>query len=237
MKSQRIAALAATVFIGWPNHSQAATVTYGNYIATGAADTSWVVPAGYTSVAAINFGGDETTFGGVTWADGTDTAGGIVTGNDNINGYKFRYGVYGVNWGNNNSVFYPGGPNLLNDGSWEDAVNAPNSELEISNLTVGTHYAIQLVFADNRDGYVGRTVTVEPFLNVTGSSSSVQYSYGDGRFAVVTADFTADATTVKFTPLTTGGGQINGVHILTVPEPSAALLGGFSMLALLRRRR
>lgn len=237
MKSTRIAALAASAILGWTTYSQAAIVTYGSYIATSASDTSWVLPTGYTSVAAINFGGDETTFGGVTWADGTDTAGSIVTGNDNVNGYGFRYGVPNVNWGTNNAVFFSGGPDLLNAAAWQDASNAPNAQLQIGGLTVGAHYAIQFVVADNRGEYVGRTVTLNSVYNVSGNSNSIQYAYGDGRFAVVTADFVADATAVAFNPLATGGGQINGVHIMVVPEPGAALLGGLGLLALMRRRR
>jgi len=38
-------------------------------------------------------------------------------------------------------------------------------------------------------------------------------------------------------PLASGGPLLSGVVVHSVPEPSAALLGGLGLLALLRRRR
>ena len=59
---------------------------------------------------------------------------------------------------------------------------------------------------------------------------------------MVTARFTPSAgdTNFSFRPLINGGSlglQVNAVQVLTIPEPSAALLGGLGLLALLRRRR
>jgi hypothetical protein len=46
-----------------------------------------------------------------------------------------------------------------------------------------------------------------------------------------------EARVVTFDAADAGAGNVNVLNALTVPEPSAALLGGLGMLALLRRRR
>ena len=69
-------------------------------------------------------------------------------------------------------------------------------------------------------------------------------TWGDGL--LVTGTFVADASTQRFTVharepggVLLAGGQLNALTLYqtAVPEPSAALLGGLGLLALLRRRR
>jgi MYXO-CTERM domain-containing protein len=57
-----------------------------------------------------------------------------------------------------------------------------------------------------------------------------------GQF--VTGTFTADATSQVLTMTsTTDFGVAKALTVGTMPEPSAALLGGLGLLGLLRRRR
>jgi hypothetical protein len=222
-----LAALASAV--------NAATITYSTQVISSSTDTTWVSPANTTSLSAFNFGGDETSYGGVTWSDATNV-GGWGAGNPTVTPWA-NFSLPGTGWGNSNGTFYSGTV-LLNQGSW---MSQSNALVGVGNLTVGVHYQVQFIVADNRNewwGPIGRSITIQGPGGQ--NSTAVQYAYGDGKFAVVTADFVADATQYDFIPLVSNGAgtQINAVQVLQViPEPSAALLGGLGMLALLRRRR
>lgn len=243
----RNASLAAFAVLAMAGSVSAATsITYSTQVISSAADTSWVSPTNTTSVAAFNFGGDQTTYGGVTWVDCSNVDG-WTTGNPNSTPWAV-FSVPNVAWGNNDpSSFYAGATPLLASGAWQSATNA---QIDMGGFTVGTHYLIQFVLADSRNETyaTGRTIQIQGLGTEIGgqNSTTVQYAYGDAgdgndaNFAVVTADFVAGATSYSFIPYQAGNGtgtQINGVQVLTIPEPSAALLGGLGMLVLLRRRR
>lgn len=213
------------------SESGAATVTYSTYIATSSADTSWVSVPGSTEVAAFNVGGAETTYGGLTWLV-TAQGGGVYNEATTID---FYYHQPGVAWGIPASGFYSGGPDLLNNGAyWQSNTNGV---IDLRGFTVGQEYLVQFVFADTR--YDGGTLSLQGTSGVTGNSTDTTYSYTDGRYLVVNAQFTADTADTTWIPNVSGGSgeQINAIRIVVVPEPSAALLGGLSLLALLRRRR
>jgi hypothetical protein len=239
--SSHILILAAALgFVGAAN--AATTITYSTQVISSAASTSWVSPTNTTSLSAFNFGGDETSYGGVTWSDATDV-GGWATGNPTLTPWA-NFSKPGIGWGiNNPDAFYSSGTPLLSAGSY---MTESDGQIDMSNFTVGKHYQIQFVLADSRnEGYaIGRTIQIQGLGGeIAGqNSTTVQYAYGDGaQFAVVTADFVAGATSYSFIPYQAGNGtgtQINGLQVLEViPEPSTALLGGLGLLALLRRRR
>ncbi|MEI7902040.1 MAG: autotransporter-associated beta strand repeat-containing protein, partial [bacterium] len=194
----------------------ATTITYSSYVATNSADTSWVSPAGAVSLQGFNYGGDDTSYGEVTWADCTNpNGGGAACGNNQTSPFTTYFSVPGV-WGNNHTGFYPSGPALLNTGAWSSRTDC---KLDIYGFTVGKHYRVQFVVADDRsDGY-GRAVTIKGADSIAGQdSAAVQYGYMNGQYAVVTADFVADETGYHFFPEASSGGgtQINAVQILEV---------------------
>lgn len=217
----------------------AATVSYSYYTASGQSDTSWVNVSGYDSIVAGNVGGNATNFGAVNWL--AMTAGNVQT---NANGVDLNYSAPGQAWAATTGGFFSGGPSLLNDGAYSGSLqaNAVDYTITLSGLTIGTDYKVQFVLADNRDNN-GHATILAKGANVTGDSARYRYSYTDGQFAVITASFTADATTASFQPGQRWGDDVpnatflSGIQVLAVPEPSAVLLGGIGMLALLRRRR
>ena len=237
LKSSPLTAIAALALAD--STFAAATVSYSYYTATGSSDTSWVNVTGYDSIVAGNVGGNSTTFGSVTWLP--MTVGNVQT---NANGVDVNYSSSGQAWATTTSGFYSGGPSLLNNGAYSVALQANGVDytIALSGLTIGTDYLIQFVLADNRDNS-GHATILAKGANVTGDSARYRYSYTDGQFAVITASFTADATSASFQPGQRWGNDVpnstflSGIQVLAVPEPSTAFLGGLGMLALLRRRR
>lgn len=188
----------------------------------------------------MNFGsGGTTNWGGAAWANGFDAfpTGGTIS--VDAAGWT-RYDQYYA------STPAGSAADILKEGMYAGA-----GTLSLSGFTVGQEYLVQFVLADTRSdaGIPGRTITIDgTSANISSQDSTAyQYAYTDGKFAVVTARFTPSAgdTAFSFVPWVTnaggsfgdGGVQMNAMNIMTIPEPSAALLGGLGMLALLRRRR
>lgn len=226
-----LAALAATFALA-TSAQGAAVVTYTNYTAVNAADTSWIVtPAGGTEIAAFNVGGNATSYGGVSWLS-TFPSSGVLNTDTQID---FYYHQPNVAWAPTVSTFYSGGPALLHDGAYWPSNT--NGVVDLRGFTIGQDYLVQFVFADTR--YDGGTMQVQAVSGVTGNSTTATYSYTNGQYLVVNAQFKADTADTLWIPSANGGGgeQLNGIRIVAIPEPSAALLGGLGILGLLRRRR
>lgn len=220
--------------------SHAATViSYSYYTASGSSDTSWVNPVGSTSVKAVNFGGGDTNFGGVTWLVGNQGGGTFNT----TGAHGVWFSAPSAAWALNHPDFYNDGTALLEEGSYTNGLTASGVDfrLDISGFTIGQEYLVQFIVADSRTdaGIVGRTMQIDGYsANIANQDSTTyQYAFGDSRYAVVTARFVANEQDFSFRPLAGGSMQINGVQILTIPETSTTLLGGLGALALLRRRR
>jgi hypothetical protein len=113
---------------------------------------------------------------------------------------------------------------------------SPNgtASFTFSGLTVGQNYLLQFWVADYRNSSEDRQLTL-----TAGNSSGVLHHLNNtgvqGSFVIGT--FTADALSQTVTVTDTHEPQINAVQLRAIPEPSATLLGGLGLLALLRRRR
>jgi len=241
LKTLSLASLAASAMVGAA--SAATTISYSYQTITSSTDMSWVSPTGATSVVAFNMGSStaSTSFGSVNWL----TTYAPAAGNSD-NSITMNFHIPSVAWAQNYDGFYTGttANSILATGNYRGETTC---QLDLNGFTVGQEYLVQFVVADDRNewwGPVGRTVTIDGFsANIASQDASAyQYAYGNGSYAVVTARFTPDAgdTNFSFRPLVNGGDlgvQVNAVQVLTIPEPSATLLGGLGMLALLRRRR
>lgn len=224
MKSET-PALAALAAFALTAPTFAAEVTYSYYTATGQADTSWINVADYDSIVAGNIGGGATTFGSVNWL--AMTAGNVQA---NANGVDVNYSAPGQAWAATASVFYSGGPGLLHNGGYSGAVQANGIDytVTLSGLTIGEVYKVQFVLADNRDN-TGHATILAKGANVTGDSARYRYSYTDGQFAVITASFTADATTASFQPDQRWGDDVpnatflSAIQVLAYDPPSTTL--------------
>lgn len=233
LKTTTLAALTALMMTGAASATTSISYTYQTI--SDITSTSWVIPTGAAPVTAVNFGsGGTTNWAGVSWTQGY-----TLPNNDGTIDVDFtsttRYDGYYANSGNASQ--------LLWEGRYAD--DASSSSLDLSGFTVGQEYLVQFVLADNRGGGLeGRTITIDGTSAniVSQDSSAYTFAYASGSFAVVTARFTPAAgdTAFSFDPLVNGGSagvQLNALNIMTIPEPSAALLGGLGMLCLLRRRR
>lgn len=234
MKNKILMAFAAISLTG---SAMAATLTFSTYTASGAGDTSWVMTQ--DGIESVNFGGSDTTYGGITWF-GTS-----VNGNQTyrqVSEYTFFHSVPGSAWANiAGSTFYPTSPTvaLLHDGTF--ITNLATQDIGINGLTIGQEYMAKFVFADSRIDSDGHTMEVAN-LDLSSRSGTAQFGYADGRYLVVTATWTADATGQAFLPIFNGSvtsSILNGVQIVAIPEPGSALLGllGLGSFVFLRRRR
>lgn len=216
------------LFPGESATSQSVTVSvssqgsFSGYTASSDADTSWVLANADFSV---NFGGADTTFGGVAW-EGTST-------NDHLAsetyatgaGYKVAHSNPGNYWGSIYNGFYPDGsqPELLKTGSYTGGT----AQIDIDGLVIGHVYKAKFILADSRGGNVdGRQVDIQA-IGTIGSSGNVGFAYNDGRFGVVTATWKATSTRSSFYNVVSGaaGTQLNAFQIKDIyTTPPAASL-------------
>ena len=112
-----------------------------------------------------------------------------------------------------------------------------SSSFTTSGLTVGQTYRIEFLVHQYILNSTQRNMQIYFGSDATGTSTgSFNAALSTGTLA--TFNFKADTTSQAFfvPGLASNRSTINGV-VLSVPEPSSALLGGLGLLALLRRRR
>ena len=135
---------------------------------------------------------------------------------------------------------------LLEGCQWDftgSLTTAPTITLTFSGLTLNQKYEVRVWAADYRSFGISRYVSVD------GGTTNVDYNATDTANTTTgggffTGVFTADSASQDFTLTGYKTGQendaatqYNALQLSAIPEPSAALLGGLGMLALLRRRR
>jgi hypothetical protein len=218
MKSIKLAL--GIAILGVPS-IQAATIAWSStlYTTTGfqlaVLDTGIIATTG-TQIFAENSGGSALTFDGISFA-----AGGITFGS------------------NNATAFYSSAATAAFAPSATYGGGAGGVTVPLTGLTLGDIYRVQVLLFDGRTGAEGSYVRMDDQnMGVYGNGSPGNWGPG----LLVTGTFTADANTQNFNLKGNyaGGGvnnMMNGILLHKVPEPSAALLGGLGLLALLRRRR
>jgi autotransporter-associated beta strand protein len=177
-------------------------MTFETYTAAGESDTSWVMTNADFSV---NFGGDDTEFGGVTFTGTSSHHPETYATNAT---YNVAHSNPGVAWANVEHIFHGSGTPLLTDGTWTGGYG----QIDVKGLTVGHVYKAKFIVADTRAS--GRQINIQA-VGAAGASGFIQYAYTDGRYAVITAIFLAKATTASLYPQVSGnaGTQINGFQI------------------------
>ena len=217
-------ATANAATISW---SSAVYTTNGGFLQnldTGIIDQSNVI----STLIAENVGGVAEVFDGISFADGT-----IDFGNTNPSGISALGYHEGTPAGNTN---------LAKFGTYSGV--AGPSTVNLSGLTVGEEYRIQLLFFDGLlDGDANtRTVSLDGTDQGRYTFGVPGVSWGNGL--IVTGIFTADDADQDFTieifdqaTSDSLGGQLNAIVVQQIPEPTTALLGSLGLLALLRRRR
>jgi hypothetical protein len=242
MKNKRHASIIAGL-LALTASSQAATIVWTSSPLTGPVD---VISTGTTVLAHVPVAASAVTVNGVAFS--TSTTGGGVTMSVNLNnasssGFESNNAL-GTNVASiGGSVEYK---DLLEGFRWNftgSATTLPAITITFSDLTMGQEYKLRVWAADYRSFGAGRYVTVD------GGTTRVDYNgtdvanttTGGGFFTGV---FTADSTSQAFTltgvntiQASNASTQYNALQLVAIPEPSAALLGGLGLLAMLRRRR
>ena len=220
-RTTSLAALAAITLAG---SAHAATISWSSSAFLTDNTSPWAMVTGQfnttgTQILAENSGGGAVSFDGINFTAPT-------VGFD---------GVFGG--------FHSGAPvTLASTGTYMDA-NAAGT-VNLTGLTSGYTYRIQALVIDGRPTFNGRTVLFDGVNQGVYANGISGVTWGDGILA--TGTFVADASTQSFAisakeagGVLPAGGQLNALTLYqtAIPEPSAALLGGLGMLALLRRRR
>lgn len=206
--------------ISWSNTEFTTNGGFGENLDTGIFDQSDVI----STVLAENVGGAAEVFDGISFAAGT-----ISFGNTNPTGISSLGYHQGTPVGNSD---------LARFGTYSGTAGA--STVNLSGLTIGNYYRIQLLIFDGIDTSAGRTVEVDGQDQGAYANGVFNVTWGTGM--LITGTFQADSLTQDFDieifdGSTSLGGQLNAIIVQQIPEPSVALIGGLGFLALLRRRR
>ena len=195
--------------------------------------------------------GDNVAVNGVTFLR-TNTTGPIAAANALTPGFE-RFGT--DSFGEADDNFYLGPDPQLNqllDGlTW-----GGTSEFQLTGLTDGQTYLVQIFSSDDRATQVNRVLDIDSSLLTPNGSrqlENIDYTAGGAwvdpanRLKIFTGTFTADgfsqeirAALIEPPGTADGAGQIdlNAIQLRIIPEPSIAalLLGVFGVAGVLRRR-
>lgn len=194
----------------------------------------------------INNGGSATFSGvgaapdlGTTWNSvnssatgqgGTFSSGPLVDSNGDASTITFSAGVAEA------SATWSGGGDLFNDGI--RAFNGNSASFTVGGLNSALTYNIYLYSSNGGGTGEGAAFTITGFgtQNVSGNAGEPGYVLGD-NYVVFSGITGVTSLSGNYTNFTNPHGPFNGLQVEAIPEPSAALLGGLGVLALLRRRR
>jgi hypothetical protein len=222
---------------------QAAVSITGNY---GGATAPTINNTYGTLEFALNMGGSALTRDGIAFTAAATTGPNGATRNFlTSGGVGSTINVVGVTQGGNRAwsqgALTGSTDALFHTIAFANHTSSPGYEITVSGLDAGKSYQLQFLFGDPRTLYpYSNTVTA---FDSSSNTATASLSYGSSsptdQFAMLTA-VVSGSTSFKFQSFkgaSAGGPGIAGLVVHSAPEPSTALLGGLSLLALLRRRR
>jgi uncharacterized protein (TIGR03382 family) len=203
-----------------------------------AAVISWGAVSVFDDYTDVNkFGLSVTVAAGANWAG---TVNGVTFTDQQpgtLSGFDFDYYAVGAFMNDTGSSPEADAFDALVGATSYDAVT---TTISLSGLTVGQAYRIQAIMVDDRSG---NYTAAYPLGDLDGGTPSAPIARGNTGLKTegntIYGNFTADADGIQeFTVIGTQT-MLTGYVLTTtpIPEPSAALLGGLGLLALLRRRR
>lgn len=225
--------------------AQAATIVWTSNPLTGPSDVRPNTPQETTLLAHVPVAESAVTVNGIAFST-TTTGGGVTlatswtaphTGAEPNNQLGTNVSTIG------GSTAYK---DLLEGTRWTytgSLTTPPTINVTFSGLTLNQRYEVRVWAADYRSFGINRYVTVDGGTTIVdyNATDTANTTTGGGFFRGV---FTADSSSQSFTltgfkpgQQNDAAAQYNAIQFVAIPEPSAALLGGLGMLALLRRRR
>jgi hypothetical protein len=244
MMKYHITSIAALAAIALAGSASAATIAWGSVSTiTSSTDVSTngtlVIARQATASAYGGNYGNSNTVNGVLFDGVANTSSGVTFDISGFVGYDPNSYVVGA----------AGTPGTLESayqrmltGAWHG--NTSPAAVTLSGLTVGQEYELQVWVADYRQ-FPPNTYNRSQTLTAGNTSGSLTYlqtngsgiSLGAVSGSYIIGTFTADTSTQSITLDANSSTQLNAMQLRTIPEPSAALLGGLGLLALARRRR
>jgi MYXO-CTERM domain-containing protein len=191
-----------------------------------------------------SFGTMELAFnlgnGGALVRDGISFTNSGVTGTSSV--------VYGTANGITVGSFTTGANTFGNADLGVDALYGTESytsasapmTLTLTGLDPMESYLVQVMHGETRSIYTynaGAITATDSLSNVANGTLTFGPGSSGNRFALVTITVSGTTSLNYFMPTAGRGPSVAGITVQSVPEPSAALLGGLGLLALLRRRR
>lgn len=233
MKTKHLSIICMAGF-ALPLSSHAAIVSWGSWTAV-TNNTAIQALTGYSTFQGVNFNGSDTTINNGTVdvsfiGIGLNASGSVAGITVGTSGFDFQ----STGSGNSNVVSTVGAPQ-----TWGTALDrvigdfgaGAAATLTLSGLTTGNNYYLQF-FSSAPDP----NILANSKITSEGGDSPLFGNHAGGGTKSIIATFTADDPSQAFT-ISGSEPTYSALVIGSVPEPTATLLGGLSLLGLLRRRR
>jgi hypothetical protein len=241
MKSnnRHLVALSCAALLGSAASSQAA-LTIGDIVSVSFGQTGSITVSG---AAFIGAGGD--TWNNLNASAGSNVSALGTVGLNKVNGASSGVGL-SVSTGNfngsspdsDNLDVYEG--NIYLDGDNFFGPSGP-ATITLTGLGVGNFVDLYFYIGAGHTSGEGGTITIGSTSYTATDANGVEEAYTLGTNYVKFDDVETDGSGNIVATWSVASGQrfssLAGIQIEAVPEPSAALLGGLGLLALLRRRR